>query len=220
MPARVLTLVNQKGGCGKSTLSMQLAGTMAKDYSVLVVDADSQGTATRWASAAPDETPFPATLAGLSAAGEKLHREVAKYIHTFDVIVIDCPPAVDSIIPQSALLIADLALVPIIPSPPDLWAGMAIRHLIESLSMTNSSLIARLVINQLQPRTRLSQKVVEILPEFEIPLVETQIHQRTAYRESAAYGCTVHQMGNKAAAAAQEITSLSTELIALLQPTT
>ena len=58
MPAKILAVVNQKGGSGKTTLSMQLAGALARrHHKVLVVDADPQGTATRWAASAEDETP-------------------------------------------------------------------------------------------------------------------------------------------------------------------
>ncbi len=94
MTAKIITVCNQKGGSGKTTLSMQLAGTLARRKNkVLVVDADPQGTATRWAASASDENPFPASVIGLSAANEKVHREVKKFVGDYDFIVIDCPPA-------------------------------------------------------------------------------------------------------------------------------
>src|SRR5260363_310118 len=84
---------NQKGGCGKTTISMQLAGALGKDdCRVLVVDADPQGTATRWAANAEDDKPFPAAISGLGAAGGKVHREIKKYVGEYDYILIDCPP--------------------------------------------------------------------------------------------------------------------------------
>jgi chromosome partitioning protein len=65
----------------KTTLSMQLSGSLARrGHDVLVVDADPQGTATRWAASAEDDKPFPATVAGLAAAGGKVNREVKKYV--------------------------------------------------------------------------------------------------------------------------------------------
>src|SRR4051795_3748832 len=141
MPAKIISVVNQKGGSGKTTLSMQLAGALARrGHDVLIVDADPQGTATRWAASAEDEKPFPATVAGLAAAAGKVHREVKKYISRYDYIIIDCPPAVDSLAPQSALLIADLAVVPVIPSPPDLWASVGITKLIENARTVNEEL--------------------------------------------------------------------------------
>ena len=85
MTAKIITVANQKGGSGKTTVAMQLAGTLGRrDHRVLVIDADPQGTATRWASSAEDEKPFPATVAGLSAAGGKVHREVQKFAENYD----------------------------------------------------------------------------------------------------------------------------------------
>ena len=119
--ARIIALVNQKGGPGKTTLAMHLAGELARRGArVMVADADPQATATRWAAAAPEDLPFPAAVAGLAATDGRIHRE---FIDVFDFVVVDCPPSADSPVSQSALLVADLALVPVIPSPPDPGRG-------------------------------------------------------------------------------------------------
>jgi chromosome partitioning protein len=218
MPARIIAVVNQKGGSGKTTLSMQLAGALSRRKSqVLVVDADPQGTATRWAASADDEKPFPAAVVGLSAANNKVHREVRKFVDNYDFIIIDCPPAADSPVPQSALLIADLGLVPIIPSPLDMWAAIGIREVIGTVSGLNEDLKARLVINQCQPNTTLAQEALEVLPEFGIDLCDTYIRQRQVYRQSAVFGQTVHDFGSKATAATEEIEALTDEVLALLR---
>ncbi|MBD2078354.1 ParA family partition ATPase [Leptolyngbya sp. FACHB-17] len=218
MSAKIIAVVNQKGGSGKTTVTMQLAGTIARrGYKVLVVDADPQGTATRWAATADDELPFPASVIGLSAANAKVHREVKKFVENYDCIFIDCPPAADSPIPQSALLIADLALVPIIPSPLDMWAAVGIRQVIQNVGDINDSLQARLVLNQCQPKTTLTQESLEILSEFGIELAKSQIHHRQVYRQSAVFGQTVQDMTSKAAAAIQEIDQLADEVAVLIQ---
>ena len=136
MAARIITVCNQKGGSGKTTTCMTLAaGLAARGWDVLVVDADPQGTATRWGSSAPEETPFPATVINLAAAKANLHRMVRDHVEKFDVVLLDCPPAVESPATQSALLISDLALVPVIPRPGELWAlrypGQHALHLLE-----------------------------------------------------------------------------------------
>lgn len=219
MPAKIISVVNQKGGSGKTTLSMQLAGGLARrGNKVLVVDADPQGTATRWAASA-DEKPFPASVVGLSAASTKVHREVKKFVDDYQYVIIDCPPAADSPVPQSALLIANLALVPIIPSPLDMWAAVGIRQVIENVSEINEDLRARLVINQCQPNTSLAKEALAVLPEFGIELCATYIHQRQVYRHSAVFGQTVHDFGSKAAPAVAEVEALLGEVLALLYPT-
>lgn len=219
MTAKIIAVCNQKGGPGKTTLTMQLAGTLARrGQKVLVVDADPQGSATRWAASAEDDAAFPASVVGLSAAGTKVHREVKKFIGDYNLILIDCPPAADSPVPQSACLVADLALVPLIPSPLDMWAAIGIKKVIEAVSEVNSSLTARLVLNQTQPNTSLSKEVLEILPEFGIELCKTNLGHRQAYRQSAVFGQTVHHLGQKGTTAAiEEIEALASEVLSLIE---
>lgn len=217
MRAKIIAVTNQKGGSGKTTLSMQLAGALARRGSkVMVVDADPQGTATRWAATADDDKPFPASVVGLSAASAKVHREVKKFVDDYDYIIIDCPPAADSPVPQSALLVADLALVPIIPSPLDMWAAVGIREVIGNVGDINEGLKSRLVINQCQPNTTLTKDALEVLPEFGIELCNTYMHQRQVYRQSAVFGQTVHDFGSKATPAIEEMEALTDEVLALL----
>jgi chromosome partitioning protein len=215
--ATILATVNQKGGSGKTTVSMQLAGALSRrGRRVLVIDADPQATATRWAASADDDAPFPAAVVGLSAANEKVHREVKKFVSDYQFILIDCPPAADSPVPKSALLVADFALVPIIPSPLDLWAAVGIREVIENVSAINETLTARLIINQCQPQTTLARDIMGILDEYRIPPCKTRIHQRTAYRQSATFGQTVHDFGSKAAQAIDEVERLTDEILSLI----
>lgn len=211
MTARIITCANQKGGSGKTTLAMQLAGTLGeRGHRVLVVDADPQASSQRWCSAAPDDEPFPALVSGMTEAGAKVHREVAKFVELYDFIVIDCPPAVESHATQSALMASDIVLVPIIPSPADLWAAAGIRKLIENVTETvNESLQAFLVPNMVQPNTTINKDVIELLGSFGIPLLGGGLRLRTAYRQAAALGTIVQRLGSDAALAVQEINALT-----------
>jgi chromosome partitioning protein len=219
MAAKVLAIVNQKGGVGKTTLSMQLAGTLAlRNCRVLVIDADPQGTASRWAASAPDEQPFPAVVVSLAAAGNKLHREVVKLAEDYDYIIIDCPPAVDSVNSRSALLIADLALVPVIPSPPDLWASTGIARLIDEVATVNAELRALLILNLCQANRLLLKDSTILLQNFQLPLAKQQLGLREVYRQSSVYGTTVHTMGPKAELAIQEMNALAEEIVIMMHP--
>ena len=194
---------------------MQLGGNLARrSYKILVVDADKQATATRWATVDEEKT-FPCTVIGLSAADSRVHREVQKFIDDYDYIIIDCPPSADSKIPRSALLIADLVLTPIIPSPLDLWSAVGIKEVIEDVRVTNENMITRLVINQCQPNLSLTKDIMEILNEFGIPVLQTKFGQRTVYRQSAVYGSIVHDFGTKAAQAIKEVDSLTDEVLSI-----
>src|ERR1700693_4650935 len=146
MVAKVITVFNQKGGCGKTTVSMQFAGELGlRGHRGVVVDMEKQDTATRWASQASDEEPFPAALSNLAAMGGKMHREIRSQIENYDYIVIDCPPAVHSPSPSSAMLVSDLALIPVVPAPADMWAVVAAKQLAANAQATNEILKVRLV---------------------------------------------------------------------------
>jgi len=217
MNTKIIVVCNQKGGSGKTSLSMLVGGTLAlRKHKTLIVDADPQGTATRWAASAEDEAPFPAAIAGLSAAGSKLHREVKKFVGEYEFIVIDCPPAVDSPVPQSALMVSDLALIPIVPSPPDLWAGRGIKALVDNVSSINETLLARLVANMVQTQTTLGKDSLDILNDFGIPLANSKLGLRSVYREAALYGSTVHVFGAKAGKAIAEVDALTDEVLQIL----
>lgn len=215
--AQIITIANQKGGCGKTTVTMQLAGSLAsRGHRVFVADTDPQGTATRWAASAPDETPFPATVAGLHATGGKVHRELQKFVPDYDYILVDCPPSIESPVPQSALLVSDLVLVPVIPSPADLWAATGIQELIENVEHINEGLSGLLVANMCQLQATLTQDALEVLKDFEIPMAKACLHLRTAYRQSAVYGGTVFDLGSKAKQAIDEVDALTKEVLKVL----
>jgi chromosome partitioning protein len=216
MSAKIIAVVNQKGGTGKSTLSMLLAGALAEGgHDVMVADADPQNTALRWALAGEG---FPADVEDVSEDEGKLHKHLRKRLEDYDFIVIDCPPSASAPTTLSALKIANLALVPVIPSPPDLWASLHIRDAIYEASEKNAFLEARLVVNQAQPNTVLAREVLAMLPEFGIPMLAAQLRQRTAYRQCAALGTTISALGSRAAIAGVELDALRREVEFVLSP--
>jgi chromosome partitioning protein len=218
MAAKIISITNQKGGAGKSTTTMLLAGGFAKkNLRVFVADADKQRTATRWAKEAPENSPFPANVYPMGDYEATIHREIRKVIDRYDVILVDCPPALESPIPQSALQVSDLALIPMIPSPPDIWAAAGIENLVKRAAITNPTLQARILVNMAQDRTMLSRKVEELLEAFGIPLLRHRLIQREVYRHTAGFGLTIYGMtGDTAQVAQREVTAITKEVLTVL----
>lgn len=215
MAAKIIAVVNQKGGAGKTTLAMLLAGSLADHRKrVLVADADPQNTALHWSGMGEG---FPAEVEDVSGEEGKLHKALRKRQEEFDYIVIDSPPAATAPVTASALKAAHLALVPVIPSPLDLWASVRIREAIALARNKNPELESRLVVNQMQPNTVLAREVLGMLPEFGITMLAASLKSRTAYRQCAALGTTIHALGHRAALAAMEVDALRREVERLLR---
>lgn len=217
MSAKIITVFNQKGGAGKTTVSVHLAGTLGlRGAKILIVDMDEQNTATRWVGQADEEHPFPAAIMNLAALDGSMHKEVKKQIDRYDFIVIDCPPAVHSQALMSALLISDLGIIPVVPSPADLWATVMAKELANKTRGLNDTLHVRVLANAVQRRTSLARDAIEILGEDEdIPLMRSMIGARSAFRECQAIGATVHRVpGAKEAIA--EVEAMADEALAII----
>lgn len=217
MSAKIITVFNQKGGCGKTTVCMQLAGAFAHTgYKTLVIDMDPQGTAMRWASAAPEEDQFAAALMSLHAMGGKMHREVKNHIDTYDVILVDCPPAMDSAAPTSAMLVSDLALIPVVPAPADIWAAQSAVQLAASASQINEALKTYVVLNMVQQQTSLARDMIEALRAMEnISVLKSTLGLRTTFRDCQLYGSSVHKV-SRTSTAFNEVEALKKEISVLL----
>lgn len=215
MAAKIISIGNQKGGVGKSTVTMQLAGALSRcGFKVLVVDADEQATVTKW-SAMSDETPFPAHVVGLAASGAKLHREIQKFVDLYEFILVDCPPSVSAPTPQSAFLVSDLVLIPTRPSLADIWAVQETIKLIERARAVNDGVRSAILLNARQSNTQMGRDAADVLASFEAPLLKTTFHLRQAYAQSVALGGTVHDVPG-AKQAQQEVDSLTDEVLGLL----
>jgi len=214
MPAKIIALINQKGGCGKTTVSMQLGGTLGlRGHRVQIIDGDIQNSAVEWASMAREGEPFPAKVVNLAAANRKIHQEIKKFYNDNDFIIVDCPPAADSPVSKSVLLVADLALVPFIPDGVNMTAAIKIRDAIEDAYIMNPSLKSLLVLNRVESHTNLTKEVTDLLPEFNMPKAETKLHKRTHYAETFLLGSTVHILKSKAKEAIDEIEKFTDEVL-------
>jgi len=209
MSAKVFSISNQKGGTGKTTLSMNFASGLSRRGRTMVVDADPQGSAGQWAGLAPDDRPFPVSV--ISLAGN-LAREIDRFREDYQYIVIDCPPTLETDVSRLAMSVSDAVLIPVLPSPIDLWASVRLADAIEQAKLSNSKLKAYLVVNQLEPRSALSRAMQQALAEFELEALNSVLRRRAVYRTSAIEGASVYCMGKRGDAAAQEIESIIEEL--------
>lgn len=214
---RIAAFINQKGGCGKTTSTMQTGGAIAlRGYKTLIVDLDPQQTATTWNGQAPEDRPFPARVTNLHAMGAKFTSEIQKNIGDFDVILLDCPPAIASPIPWAALQIADLCIIPIIPVLDNVWAAKEAKDIaLRAQREYNEDLQIR-YLPTLVSRGRLFDHCMRVIAEDEeIPAFDCVLSRRNAFPESQAYGATVHALASKSPAIT-EVENLTSQILDLL----
>jgi chromosome partitioning protein len=208
----IITLQNQKGGVGKTTLSLHLAHYFTTSGArVLVVDADPQGSARDWLQAR--DTPAPFTLVGLDRP--TVHRDIANLLRDYDVVVIDAPPRVTDIA-RSAILAADLVIIPVQPSPLDVWAAQDTVRLVNDAIVYKEALRSVFAINREIVNTAIGRDVSSALGETQVPVLSSHIAQRVAFAESLANGQTVFETKTDAKAVA-EIRALGAEILALFE---
>jgi chromosome partitioning protein len=206
----IISLLNQKGGVGKTTLAVHLATGLAQTGErILLLDADRQGSALDWAANREDPPLFP--VVGLPKPN--IHKELPKMARDYTHIVIDSPPHANEVA-RSVILASDLILVPVQPSPYDVWASKETVDLINEASPYKESLKSVFVINRKIVNTAIGRDVVESLSEYELPVLKAQICQRVSFAESAAGGLTVLETDPEGTAS-QEIKNLVTEILSL-----
>ncbi len=204
----ILSILNQKGGVGKTTLAVHIATGLAQQgTSVLMVDADPQCSGLDWAASREADALFP--MVGLPKP--TIHRELPKLAANFDWVVIDGPPRVYDVA-RSAILASDVVLIPVQPSPYDVWAAKEIVDLVTEASTTyKETLKSAFVINRKIVKTAIGRDVIDALAEYNIPVLSAHICQRVSFAESAAQGQTVLETAPNSLAS-QEIAALIREL--------
>ncbi|MGD8525513.1 MAG: ParA family partition ATPase [Thioalkalispiraceae bacterium] len=204
----VIALVGNKGGAGKTTLSVNLATCLAKQTTIAVVDADPQGSALQWHAFSENENAVE-----VCEADDDLQVQARALLNDYQYVLFDCPPSVHAAQTTSVLTFCDTALVPVQPSPVDLWATVHIEEAIEQARQSNPKLEAWLVINQLETRTTLSRLIRDALSEIGLPVANTALRRRAIFRSSVLEGKSVFDMGRRGAEAAGELEQLVQEVI-------
>ncbi|MBJ9756636.1 ParA family partition ATPase [Burkholderia cepacia] len=182
----VIAVLNQKGGSGKTTIATHIARALQlAGAEVLLVDSDPQGSARDWAAVREDQ---PVTVVGIDRP--TIERDL-KHIASKDFVVIDgAPQAADLAV--SAIKAANFVLIPVQPSPYDIWATSDLVELVKQrIEVTDGKLQAAFVVSRAIKGTRIGSEVTEALTGYGLPILESRITQRVSYPGTAAVGTTV-----------------------------
>ncbi len=202
----VIGIVNQKGGVGKTTVAVNLAGVLADRVGpLLLVDADPQGSVLQWASIA-DESSFDILHTPKLGGRKAFARQTRGYPH----VVIDAPPAMAAVC-LHVMALVDLLIVPVGPSPLDIWSTREIIGRLPEVRRRNRKVSPRLLISRKMPRTRVGKDARVAMENLEVEAFGTEICQRVAYVEAMIAGLPVHRFA-PASAAAAEMQSLCDEV--------
>lgn len=204
----IISVLNQKGGVGKTTLSVAIAAELSRqELRVLLIDADPQGSALDWAAAREENALF--SIVGLPRP--TIHKEIGNLSKDYDHVVIDGPPRVTDLA-RSAIMAADVVVIPVQPSPYDIWAADEVVKLINEASVYKDNLKSCFVINRKIVNTAIGRDVAEALSGYNLAVLNATIVQRVIFAESAAQGKAIFEV-DKESPAVGEIEAVVQELM-------
>lgn len=208
---KVIAVLNQKGGSGKTTIAINLAHALQRQKKkVLIVDADPQGTARDWSES---RTAGLCPVVGLDR--ESLARDLPAITESYDWVVIDGPPQLAGI-SAAAVKVADAVLIPVQPSPYDIWSCADLVDILDARrTVTDGLPHAAFVVSRSITNTKLSNQVSEALEDYGLPVLNARTTQRVAYPTTAAVGGTVFD--EPTGQAAREIEEIREEVEAMLE---
>jgi chromosome partitioning protein len=203
----IISIVGQKGGSGKTTLSINIAyGLSERGHRILLLDGDPQGSIIQWQSIA-DNQAFDVS----HYAEATIHDDIERISKGYKHVVIDTPPGGSEIV-LSALLCSRLAIIPCGPSPLDLWSAKEFLGIIPEIRKRNKRLQTKLLISQKVSGTILGNQARSALEEFKRSIFKTEIYLRTVYAKSLVMGQAVIEF-EPHTEASQEIRSLIDEIL-------
>lgn len=190
---KIVAILQQKGGAGKTTVATNLACQLHADGDkVLLVDLDPQGSATDWYEAQDEDKAGPEVI----QMGKKLHQALPKIAGSYDWVIIDGAPNVADLA-ATAVRAADAVLIPVQPSPYDIWACSDLVQLIQARMIATDGLPrTAFLISRAIKGTKLSREVEDALLEYELPVFKKVTTQRVDYVNTAKNGGSVMDLGD------------------------
>lgn len=208
MTGCVITIAQQKGGSGKTTLAANLAvGALLRDLRVAIIDSDPQGSLGHWAMARFEAGQHDIKFSTASAWG--IAFECDQLRPDYDLIIVDTPPKVDADL-RPALRASDLVVIPVSASQIDLWATDGVLEL--ALRESCASLT---VLNRARSGTRVTQEIADQLDGMSAETARSMLVNRVIYAETMGQGKSVLEV-NRTGPAATEMTALLDDVLSRL----
>ena len=202
----IIGVCNQKGGAGKTTFATSLAAFYSLEGArVLLVDADPQGSSLAWSSARDLDPLFP--VIGMAKA--TLHKDLPAVARNYDVTIIDGAPRVEAL-GRAAIIASDLIVIPVQPSPYDIWAAADTVDLVNEARTFKANLKCVFAINRKIANTAISRSASKALAGFGIPVLRG-LTQRVIFAESAGRGMAVMEL-EPDSMASKEIARLAADI--------
>lgn len=207
----IISFLNQKGGVGKTTLAVNVAGELAAKKRVLLIDVDPQGSALDWAAARGEcATVFPV----VGQPRPTIHRDISEVGKGYEHVVVDGPPRVTELA-RSVIMASDIVIIPVQPSPYDIWAAEEVVTMIREAMTYKPTLKAAFAINRKINNSVIGRDVQEALKGYEFPVLKTAIGQRVVFAEAVNKGKLVREI-DADSPATKEIQEITADIVEML----